>query len=121
MIRAISPEYRPDIGEQASLVNTMSTPGWAVVNKLIASEVDKYFLPFINKEPEDEAGVLAAHKMIKAAAQIYDALLQRFATERAYYLSAREDTEVAPDVTENLDIGEYTDYKNISEILEEMQ
>ncbi len=120
MIRSIAPEYRPTRVQQSQLINTMNSAGWQVALDVMASVVDKYFIAWLNKDAASDAEVLAAHKMNKAAAQLFTEFVERFNFERGDFVSGQTEEGVAPDVTETLDVGdvsEETPY--VVDILEE--
>jgi hypothetical protein len=111
--RMITPMYLPDYAEKAQLVNTMNTPGFQVFLKILKSEIDKFFIPFINKELDDDKGILAAHMGLKVACQVQEGIVNRLNSEREDFTNAVQDGDVEPDITAGIiDIGD-----NVEEIV----
>lgn len=106
-MKQFDPEVNLDHTDRAYLVAIASMDGYKVLNRLMRAEVDKFIVAQINADPADEAAVLAAHRMAKAAAQFYTGLTNRVNEEIVQYTNAPRDTDKPVDATEGLiDLGE---------------
>ena len=106
--RAYFPEVELTQDERAQLMQTISTPGQAVFNKLFKSVVDGYTTHLLNS-PEGKVEVLHERLiMAKVAAQLFTSLVEHINMEIAQYrLAMSQITPLVPqDDTEGLlDIG----------------
>lgn len=93
--------------QRAQLHVTVGEDGFKVIQKIFESELAKFHIRLLNTNPADEAAVLAAHKMEKAAAQFYQGVVNRINSELEIYRSTPKSTDKPEDVTEGvLDIDE---------------
>lgn len=106
----IEPEPVLNNSEISQLISTMNTPGFKVILKILKSTVDSFFIPFINKQVDDEKGILAAHNQLKTAAQLQEGFVQRLNIVRNDFGMSKDQEEVEPDITHNvIDIGEQSE------------
>lgn len=98
-----APELTIDPSDRAHLAQIATSAGFRVLQRLMRAEVDKFVLAQINADPANEAEVLAAHRMAKAAAQFYQGVTNRINEELFQFNNANVATPtVADDVTEQL-------------------
>lgn len=104
-----NPEYELDHNDRMQLAGIYSQPGFQILQRICGSEVDKFYIKLVNTESDDTAGVLAAHKMYKAAAQFYEGLVRRINEEMIQFTgTVVHNDKPEPDVTEGtLDFGEF--------------
>lgn len=104
-----NPEVRLSHDQRALVAHTIATPGFALINQIMRSEVDKFIIDLINVAEDDERLVVAKHRLSKAAAQFYQLVISRISMEAQQFMrDAGEPTEPT-DPTEGLiDMGEYT-------------
>lgn len=103
--------FAPDIelehNERALVAQTTATPGYKIINRIMRSEVDKFIVDLINAPEEDDKAIIAKHKLSKAAAQFYQAVVDRVNSEVHMYMAAVQNGVAPVDVTAGmLDLGE---------------
>src|SRR5579872_1579906 len=99
----VDPELKLEGRERAALAVMTAMEGFHALKKLMESEVAKFAVKLINTKAEDEAAVLAAHKMCKAAAQFYQGIMDRVNAEvEAYTHTPRAGDPPMADVTADL-------------------
>lgn len=107
MRTSFEPELYLDRTEQAQLSQLIYLPGYKVLHRLMRSEVDKFFVVLLNTDAADADGIVAAHKMAKAAAMFYEGVTNRVNEEVIQFTAAPRASDVPIDITEAvLDIGE---------------
>jgi hypothetical protein len=104
-------KFEPELAlthiERAHLVNVASTEGFHILNRIMRSQVDTFVMAQTNADPVNEAEVLSAHRMAKAAAQFYQMFTDRINEEMLQYSHAPKAGEKPVDVTEGLlDLGD---------------
>lgn len=105
--RVFEPEIELEHDERGQLAQTTATPGWKQVHRVMRSAVDRFLVDLINAEPENEAEVLANHKVSKAAAMFYQLVTNTINHEVQLYISAAGASTKTVDPTEHLlDLGE---------------
>lgn len=94
--------------EQAAIVATYATPGFAlIINKIFRPEVDSFILDLINAPSGNDAVIIAKHNLAKAAAQFLTRGTERVNECVLQYSSGLTGNEKPVDITEGkLDIGE---------------
>jgi hypothetical protein len=99
-------EFNPDLvlghNERAAVMQTIATPGYTVIHRLMRAEVDKFIVNLINAPEEDEKTVAARHKLVKAAAQFYQAITERINFEAVLYKAAVAAEGDPVDLTEGI-------------------
>ena len=99
------PEIELSPSEQGALVVMAASEGFKVQHRIIRSVVDGFIINLINQDTADDAAVLAAHKLAKAAAVVYDSVTSRINSEISLYNAANIDDLPIDDTAKNLDIG----------------
>lgn len=99
-----APELSLDRVDRAHLVQIATTEGFRVLQRIMRTEVDRFILAGINADPADEAGVLSAHRMAKAAAQFFQGVTDRINEEILQFNSAATATDAPIDMTAVLDL-----------------
>jgi hypothetical protein len=107
-----NPEIHLERAEQSALASIVAQPGFAVLQKICRACVDSFVVSWINKDTEEE--VIRAHSRAKVSAQFYTLMLNHINEQVDAYVHDQPQTKPL-DVTENLDIGEYTDPDNPEE------
>lgn len=101
-----APELQLDPTDRAHLVQIATSEGFRVLQRIMKAEVDKFVLAQINADPSNEAEVLAAHRMAKAAAQFYQGMTNRINEELLQFNHIARANDVPIDATEQLlDLG----------------
>lgn len=101
-----APELSLDRVDRAHLVQIATTEGFRVLQRIMRTEVDRFILAGINADPADEAEVLSAHRMAKAAAQFFQGVTDRINEEILQFNSAAMANDAPIDVTAALDLGD---------------
>lgn len=102
--------FEPEItlahSDRAMVAQTVGTHGWKVIERIMRSVVDKYLVALINVDESDDKAIVAAHKLSKAAAQVYTDSMSRVHQEVQQYYAVAGVPTVPVDVTEGLiDLG----------------
>lgn len=102
--------FNPDIvlghSERGQVAATVGSDGYRIINRLMRSEVDKFFVDLINTGTEYPESILSRHMLAKAAAQFYQGITDRINHEIQQYTAAIRDTSAPVDVTDGLiDLG----------------
>lgn len=106
-ITGFNPDIVLEYNERALVVQTVATPGYAIINRIMRSEVDKFIVDLINAPENDDKTVVARHKLSKAAAQFYTAVTGRVNYEIQQYTAAQGGSGKPVDLTEGvIDIGD---------------
>jgi hypothetical protein len=107
--RAYFPEIELTPDERAQLMQTISTPGQAVFNKVFKSVVDGYTTYLLNS-PEGKPEIVVERLiMAKVAAQLFTSLVKHINAEIVQYKLLMDQTAVQKprdDTAGLLDIGE---------------
>lgn len=103
-----TPEVELSNEDRSQLAHTMATQGFAIINRIMRSEVDKFVVDLINVSEADAEMVVAKHRLSKAAAQYYQGIISRLNAESQQYLrEAGAAAQPVIDPTEGLiDMGE---------------
>lgn len=121
--RGFEPEIILDHTQRSEVANTVLTPGYQHINRIMRAEVDKVIIDLINVDEDDDALVLAKHKLSKAAAQFFQRVVNRINHEVEVYRSTIAEVGEPVDMTEGIiDLGEHTrpgDLQLDSALLEE--
>jgi hypothetical protein len=106
MENRFEPELSLEHADRAAVAQTVATPGWKVINRILRSEVDKYLIALINVPASDDHAIVAAHKLSKAAAQVYTAAMSRISNEVQQFIAQSGMPTTPVDITEGLiDLG----------------
>lgn len=107
---AFNPEVRLNHEQRGQIAHTIASPGFVYINQIMRSEVDKFVLDLINVPEDNDAMVIAKHKLSKAAAQFYQLVISRLNAESSQFVrDASESSAPMEDPTEGLiDLGEHT-------------
>lgn len=100
-------------------------PGFKVFQMICRSEIDKFNVALINARPSEVKEVLAAHLLVKAAAQFYAGITDRINEEIVQYTGTAGPALEPADPTEGmLDLG-YVNaglgLKDLNQFLEEYE
>lgn len=103
-------EFNPDIvlehNDRAAVAQTVATPGYAVIHRIQRSMVDRFIINLMNASEEDEATIVAKHRLAKAAAQFFQMVTDRVNHEIQQYTAAVKQDGPVIDVTEGMiDLG----------------
>lgn len=100
-------EYQLSNLERAFLAATFPTDGFKVIQKICEGECHKFITALLNTDAGKDAEVLAAHKMAKAAAQVYAGIASRIQHEVTVHNNTPREGDKPIDPTEgSLDLGE---------------
>lgn len=106
MENRFEPEISLEHSDRAMVAQTVATPGWKIINRILRSEVDKYLIALINVDESDDKAIVAAHKLSKAAAQVYAASMARVNYEVQQFIAVSGTPAEPVDITEGLiDLG----------------
>lgn len=106
MENRFEPEFSLEHSDRAMVAQTVASPGWKVINRILRSEVDKYLIALININESDDKAIVAAHKLSKAAAQVYTAAMARINHEVNQFIAVSGPPTEPVDMTEGLiDLG----------------
>jgi len=104
--KSFEPEVVLDHTERALVAHAVATNGFPIIHRLIRSEVDKFIVGLINTGVENEAAIVANHRLAKAAAQVYTAFMNRINFEVEAFRAAVAKVGDPVDVTEGtIDLG----------------
>ena len=107
--KAYFPEIVLTNDERSQLMQTITTPGQVIFNKVFKSVVDGYTTYLLNTPENDKDLLFARFLMSKVAAQLFTSLVEHINAEIATYKEymAQNKTSIPSDDTEGiLDIGE---------------
>lgn len=105
-----NPEVILSHDQRAQLAHTIATPGFVFINAIMRSEVDKFVIDLINVDENDEKGVVAKHRLSKAAAQFYQLVINRVNAEAQQFMHDSGSPSEPIDPTEGMiDLGEYSE------------
>jgi len=107
--KAYFPEITLTDDERAQLMQTITTPGQVVFNKIFKSVVNGYTTYLLNTPENDKDLLFARFLMSKVAAQLFTSLVNHVNSEIATYKEymAQHKSNTPSDDTEGvLDIGE---------------
>ena len=99
---SFEPEIALDERDRSNLASVVVMPGYRVLHRLLRAEVDRFILALINTDAKDDAGVIAAHRLAKAAAQFYEGVTSRVNEIVRNHLESSRQDEKPIDITENL-------------------
>ena len=97
-----NPDLRLEHEERALLVQLTAMPGYPILHRIFKAEVDKFIVHLINVPEADDEAVLAAHKLVKAAAQFYSGVTNNINEQVLEYTGAMVPGKKAVDVTEGI-------------------
>lgn len=80
-VNTIDAEFEINNQERAVLISFCKQEGWDLMQKIMESEIRRYNVALINTPEENEAEVLAKHKLTKGLASWYTAVMTRIARE----------------------------------------
>lgn len=104
--KGFSPDIQLEYTERALIAQTVATQGYAIIHRIMRSEVDKFIVNLINADEDDEQAIVAKHKLAKSAAQFYQAVTDRINHEVHQYVAATQQNGPPVDPTEGLiDMG----------------
>lgn len=104
------PELTLEHTDRAHLVAVSTMEGYKVIHRICRAEVDKFIVASINANDANEKEVIAAHRLAKAAAQVYQGITNRINSEIALYIHSSHTDDKPVDATEGLlDLGELAD------------
>jgi hypothetical protein len=103
-----NPEFTLDHADRGQLSQTLASPGWLIVEKIMRSEVSKFIIDLINAPEGNDVAVVAKHRMSKAAAQFHTGVVRRINSEIQQYAATQGKSSPPIDPTEGLvDLGEF--------------
>jgi hypothetical protein len=106
---AFNPEVNMSHDQRGQIAHTIASPGFVHINQIMRAEVDKFVIDLINVPEDNDAMVVAKHKLSKAAAQFYQLVINRLNSEANQFIrDASESSAPIVDPTEGLiDLGEH--------------
>ncbi len=100
MIKEFKPEFSLTQRERGMVAQTVATEGYSVINKIYSNEISRMILDLMNKDAANDAEVLAAYKVAKAAAQFHEAVTARLNFEVSMYINFNKKEDKPVDLTE---------------------
>lgn len=109
-----NPEVNLSHDQRAQLAHTLATPGFVQVNAIMRAIVDRFVIDLINIDEDDDKAIIAKHKLSKAAAQVYQLVINRINAEVQQFMHD-SGTPSLIDPTEGIiDMGEVASEGNES-------
>lgn len=101
-----NPEVKLEHTDRAQMAQTVASPGYIHINRIMRSELDIFIIDLINTPEDNEALAIARFKLSKAAAMYYQRIVNRINMEVQQYVQAQDGPTEPVDMTEgNIDLG----------------
>ena len=97
--------YKPQDGEIQHLIQLISMPGYQVLQKIMAGEIDQFSIDLLNVDPSSDkydVEVRAKHSRALAAGMFYQRLQEKIAGYVNRLNEKHNQPPVLPDPTESL-------------------
>lgn len=105
-VHQYNPEVEFEHSERGEIAQTVASPGYRHITRIMRSEVDKFLLALLNVPEDDERAIIAKHRLSKAAAQVVQGITNRVNAEVQEFTAAVRAIGPPIDVTEGLvDLG----------------